>query len=377
MSVKTDSQLKTELDTTFYTNGANLSTGALTNTHLTNTIDSKVSVVDAETINGVKTFGSFPVTPSSAPTTDYQVANKKYVDDNEVDGLWTEASSVLSPVTTSNSIKLESTESSTQGIIFKDTVPFIHDYHNPTGDGAVPHGNNVFIGNAGNFTMGSTATASTHSSDNIGIGSSSLVSNTLGHTNIAVGGMALTNNTEGSANMAIGDDALRSNTTGELNTAVGQASMFSNTEGLGNTAIGSNSLQNITTGNQNIGIGWTAGRYYGNGADANTTPTKSIYLGYNTRASANGQTNQIVIGPDAIGNGNNTATLGDDNLTDVYINEDGEATVHAGQYRLSALNTAPASAAAAGTLGEIRVDANHIYVCTATDTWKRTALTTW
>ena len=28
------------------------------------------------------TFGSFPITPSSAPTADYQVANKKYVDDN-------------------------------------------------------------------------------------------------------------------------------------------------------------------------------------------------------------------------------------------------------------------------------------------------------
>jgi len=35
-----------------------------------------------ETVNGIKTFGSFPVTPSSAPTTNYQVANKKYVDDN-------------------------------------------------------------------------------------------------------------------------------------------------------------------------------------------------------------------------------------------------------------------------------------------------------
>ena len=35
-----------------------------------------------ETVNGIKTFGSFPVTPSSAPTTDYQVANKKYVDDS-------------------------------------------------------------------------------------------------------------------------------------------------------------------------------------------------------------------------------------------------------------------------------------------------------
>ena len=34
-----------------------------------------------QTAAGIKTFSSFPVTPSSAPTTDYQVANKKYVDD--------------------------------------------------------------------------------------------------------------------------------------------------------------------------------------------------------------------------------------------------------------------------------------------------------
>ena len=35
-----------------------------------------------ETIAGVKTFSSFPVTPSTAPSSDYQAANKKYVDDN-------------------------------------------------------------------------------------------------------------------------------------------------------------------------------------------------------------------------------------------------------------------------------------------------------
>lgn len=36
----------------------------------------------AQTFNGIKTFGSFPITPSTAPTADFQVANKKYVDDN-------------------------------------------------------------------------------------------------------------------------------------------------------------------------------------------------------------------------------------------------------------------------------------------------------
>ena len=47
------------------------------------------------------------------------------------------------------------------------------------------------------------------------------------------------------------------------------------------------------------------------------------------------------------------------------------------QYNVSALNTAPASATATGTLGEIRITAGFIYVCTATNTWVRTALTTW
>jgi len=40
-----------------------------------------VGLVGDESIAGIKTFGSFLLTPSSAPTTDYQAANKKYVDD--------------------------------------------------------------------------------------------------------------------------------------------------------------------------------------------------------------------------------------------------------------------------------------------------------
>jgi len=37
----------------------------------------------------------------------------------------------------------------------------------------------------------------------------------------------------------------------------------------------------------------------------------------------------------------------------------------------------PASAAASGNAGDICWDANYIYVCTATNTWKRAALATW
>ena len=43
---------------------------------------SYVDLTTNQTVAGIKTFSSFPETPSSAPTTDYQVANKKYVDDH-------------------------------------------------------------------------------------------------------------------------------------------------------------------------------------------------------------------------------------------------------------------------------------------------------
>jgi hypothetical protein len=37
----------------------------------------------------------------------------------------------------------------------------------------------------------------------------------------------------------------------------------------------------------------------------------------------------------------------------------------------------PASATAGGAAGEICWDASYIYVCTATNTWKRSAIATW
>ena len=45
-------------------------------------LDAKVGDTGNESIAGVKTFSSFPVTPSSAPSSNYEVSNKKYVDDN-------------------------------------------------------------------------------------------------------------------------------------------------------------------------------------------------------------------------------------------------------------------------------------------------------
>ena len=61
-----------------------LTTGKAADSDKLDGVDSTgfVNMSSAQTIGGIKTFSSFPVTPSSAPTSNYQVANKKYVDDN-------------------------------------------------------------------------------------------------------------------------------------------------------------------------------------------------------------------------------------------------------------------------------------------------------
>jgi hypothetical protein len=50
--------------------------------------------------------------------------------------------------------------------------------------------------------------------------------------------------------------------------------------------------------------------------------------------------------------------------------------VNGNRIRIATANT-PASAGATGATGEIAWDADYIYVCTATNTWKRTAIATW
>ena len=64
------------------------------------------------------------------------------------------------------------------------------------------------------------------------------------------------------------------------------------------------------------------------------------------------------------------------------INTDQSLTYNPSNNRLSTklqlqTDAAPSSATDTGVTGEIRYDANYVYVCVATDTWKRSALSTW
>jgi hypothetical protein len=52
-----------------------------------------------------------------------------------------------------------------------------------------------------------------------------------------------------------------------------------------------------------------------------------------------------------------------------------ESLYRSSQYPIP--NKTPASATAVGTQGEVCWDTSYIYVCVATNTWKRTAISTW
>ena len=225
------------------------------------------------------------------------------------------------------------------GIIYKDGSRFIHDFNYGNNGTVTTAGGNTFVGiNAGNFMMGSTATNAGEASYNTGIGAYSL----------------------------------RYNTTGCYNTANGYQSLYSNTTGYHNTANGSYSLYSNTTGYYNTALGYNSGRYIADGTTGRSTGNNGLYLGYNSMASADGTNNEIVIGAGAIGNGSNTVTIGNSSITDNYF----KGKVHADQYKLSDLNTAPSSSTDTGVKGEIRVTADAIYICIDTDTWVKTNLIT-
>ena len=74
----------------------------------------------------------------------------------------------------------------------------------------------------------------------------------------------------------------------------------------------------VSSGSNNTALGYNAGAYY-TGTLANTTSTNSIYIGYTTIASANGNTNETVIGYNTTGNGSNTVTIGNTSITANYF----------------------------------------------------------
>jgi hypothetical protein len=109
-----------------------------------------------------------------------------------------------------------------------------------------------------------------------------------------------------------------------------------------------------------------------------TGSTASVFLGHNTRGNGNSQSNQIVIGDSAVGNGSNTTTIGNSSTTGTYLAGTATSILSVAGDTVRIVNDkTPANAGAAGTEGDICWDANYIYVCVAANTWKRVAIATW
>lgn len=68
--------------------------------------------------------------------------------------------------------------------------------------------------------------------------------------------------------------------------------------------------------------------------------------------------------------------FGTSNAARLTIEADGDITIKGDTLNIATQAT-PASAAATGTKGDIVHDTGFIYICTATDTWKRVAIATW
>lgn len=184
----------------------------------------------------------------------------------------------------------------------------------------------------------------------LAVGYGGLAFNTTGQSNTSIGYNALAFNTTGFGNVAVGFEAMKSAytlSTGSNNTAIGFQSLLAIRSGGSNTAIGQGSGATLTTGNYNTFLGNSAGLNALQKVDANNT----IAIG---NGSYTTKDNQVVIGNSSI-----TETLVSGVLTK------------------RALDTAPASATATGKTGEVRWDANYMYVCVATNTWKRSLLSTW
>ncbi len=188
-----------------------------------------------------------------------------------------------------------------------------------------------------NIAIGVSALRFNTGNDNIALGNSALSTNTTGTSSVAIGSSALTLNTTGGSNVAIGRNNLNKNTTGSNNTAIGSFSMLENLIGANNVAVGVNSLQfnlsdnntavgndsfrNLTTGTSNVAIGYSSARQTSTITSLNNA-TDSIFIGRDTKANADSETNQIVIGADAVGLGSNSVVLGHTNVTKTQLRGD-------------------------------------------------------
>jgi hypothetical protein len=143
--------------------------------------------------------------------------------------------------------------------------------------------------------------------------------------NIFIGVAAGPDSLLGYANIAIGQDVFRSFiadpiSQGNANIAIGEQAMNKTLTGFQNVAIGRQALKGNLTGDENLALGRGAG--YNNFGDPDnilTNYNQGVYIGTHATPRDTFSTNELVFGYNAVGNGSNTATFGNNSITATYL----------------------------------------------------------
>ena len=146
--------------------------------------------------------------------------------------------------------------------------------------------------------------------NNTGVGYNALNLCTLGSMNSAYGSWAGQAISTGYGNTLSGYYAGASLTTALYNVGIGNSALSSATSSGYCTALGYASLLGMTAGSNVVAVGAYAGRYIADGTTANATCDNSVFVGHMAKAQASGQTNQNVIGYNAVGLGSNSSVIG-------------------------------------------------------------------
>lgn len=234
--------------------------------------------------------------------------------------------------------------------------------------GGTASGNNLTLSTTSNATKGKiilgTASAYDQANDRLGI------STTSPAVKLDVSGNTTTLNTAQFGTMGVQSFATNNawfgdnvyyNGSGFIRRAAGYTGAFYFQGNEGQFRWGSNAGSGTTVTNGSSGAGVVS---------LKTNLDKTFAVGDMPTASSS-YTGATFIVFGATGNAAINTT------TDNGFKLDVNGTARANQFQLSALNTAPASATATGTTGEIRIVNGFIYVCVATNTWQRATLSTW
>jgi hypothetical protein len=172
-----------------------------------------------------------------------------------------------------------------------------------------------------NIGLGTSSTPTTASGiQNLGIGDGANQSLTTGYDMTAIGVAANGNATTASENTGIGTFACQNNVSGVGQTCVG-ALAGADSLGSYNVYIGNLANGNQVTGNNTVAIGSFSGcgTLCSSGVGTITSVANGVYIGFQTGASVNSVTNQILIGYNVQSANSNQMILGDSALTATTI----------------------------------------------------------